>query len=111
RSSMRRSPLHPPSRRLEDHRRAEAAGRARGAHRELAAAAPQLVERLRDLPRAGGRERVTDRDRAAVHVELVEVDLAERLAAPELLLREALAREGLRVAEHLRREGLVHVDE
>src|SRR5690606_36421332 len=81
------------------------------ADRELAAAATELVERLRDLPRAGGRERMADRDRAAVHVELVEIDLAEGLAAPELLLREALALEGLRVAEDLRGEGLVHVDQ
>src|SRR5690606_16959696 len=112
RSSVRRLPSSSPlSSRLEDHRRAQPAGRARRAQRELTAAPLELPQRLRDLPRARRRERMPDRDRAAVHVELVEVDLADRLAAPELLLRELLARERLRIAEHLRRESLVHVDE
>src|SRR5215208_3781375 len=58
------------------------------------ATAAQLVRERAEQPGAGAAERVADRDRAAVHVELVVID-AE------------LAHRG----EHLRGEGLVQLDQ
>src|SRR5690606_15630092 len=111
RSSVRRLPsCSPLSSCFENHRRAQSAGCARRAERQLTAAALEFVQRLRDLTGARGREGMSERDRAAVDVELVEVDLADRLAASELLLGELLALESLGIAQDLRGEGFVHVD-
>ena len=95
--------------------RTSAAPSAPAAHTVRSACCPlrrsELAQRLEDHPRAGGGERVAERDRAAVHVELRGIDLAERLLAPELLLGERLRGERLEVREHLGGERLVHVDE
>ena len=71
----------------------------------------QLVGHRRDDARAGGAERVAERDRAAVHVEARRIDLADRLGAAEAALGERLRAEHLEHAEHLRGERLVQIDE
>src|SRR6476619_5965414 len=74
---------------LEDHGHALAAADAHGLEAELLVPALQAVEQRGGDPRAGGAERVALRDRAAVHVEPVEVD------AQVLVRRDDLGREGL----------------
>src|SRR5512141_328189 len=86
---------------LEDERRPEPARRAHREQRVLALAAVELAQRLQDHPRARRAERVAERDRPAVHVELRGIDLAERLGPAELLLGERLRGERLEVREHL----------
>ena len=97
--------------RLQHHGCAQAAGCAGGAKGQVAAATLELAEGLRDLPGAGRREGVADRDRAAGHVELVPIDFADLFGAAEVLLRPFLRLEGLRVRQDLGGESLVHVDE
>src|SRR5690348_4263120 len=71
-----------------------AAALAHGLHAVSTASALELVEQRRHQPGAGCAERVTQRDRAAVDVDLGEVE-------PGLLLPR----------EHDRRERLVDLDE
>jgi hypothetical protein len=53
---------------------------------------------------------VPEADAPAPLVDELRVDLADRLAAPELLLAVLRRGEAVQVAEHLGREGLVHLD-
>src|ERR671910_2565055 len=98
------SPFH-------DRRHPHAAG---GADRDQPAAGATLGEQLaerRDDARAGRRERMADRDRTALDVELRAVDGAEGAGEPEPLAAEFLRLPGLERAEHLRGEGLVDLVE
>ena len=70
----------------------------------------QFRER-RDDARAGRRERVADRDRAALDVQLRTVDRAERLGEAEPFAAELLRLPGLQRAEHLRGKSLVDLVE
>src|SRR5690606_23664107 len=85
-----------------------------GADRDQAASASALVEGLGergdDAP-AGRRERVARGERAAVHVQLLAVDRAQRLLQPQALLAEDRVLPGLQRAEHLRREGFMDLVE
>src|SRR3954447_23463178 len=91
---------------LQDGDDALAAGRTDADH---AAPAAALVERLGqrgDDPPAGGGERMPGGQRAAVDVELLARDLAERLVAALLLAREHRVLPGLQRRAYLRGEGL-----
>ena len=70
---LQRSCIH-----LQNDRRAEAAGGARRDERVPSAAPLQLAQHGGDHARPRRRERMADGDRAAVHVELRVVDLADR---------------------------------
>src|ERR1017187_126919 len=59
---------------LEDHRHALATANAHGLQAEGIVVEPQAVQERRGEPGTGHPERVPDRDRPAVHVELVQVD-------------------------------------
>src|SRR5690554_684789 len=62
---------------LEDHREPEAAGRAERQQAGVYVFTLHLRGQLHDHARAGCPEGVTDRDRAAVDIEGVHVDLAD----------------------------------
>src|SRR3954447_25839516 len=87
---------------------------ARRADAHDAAPAAALVQRLGeaadDAPARGG-ERVAGGEGAAVDVELVDIDLAERLVAAEALAAEHRVGPRLERAEHLRGERLVDLVE
>ena len=92
-----RSPTHrcpqnewPPDSPLEDDGEALADADADRGDRDSAAAAGEFVRGVADDAAARGAERVADRDRAAVDVDLLGVELG-----PQLQAREALRREGL----------------
>src|SRR6266496_3213944 len=79
----------PPSQRLHDERDALPAADARRADPRPRRAAAELVHEMRDDPRAARRERVPERDRAAVHVRAIAQE-PERLLDREILRREDL---------------------
>src|SRR5271166_2897988 len=79
---------------LDDHRDALPAADARGRDSILRFTAAQLVHQRDDQPRSGRAQRMPERNRAAVHVDLVAIE-------PQLLLNRKI----------LRGEGLVHLDE
>src|SRR6185503_5799128 len=83
----------------EQHRSGHAAGRADADQAATRATALHLVRDRGDDPPAGRRPRVTDRDRAAVHVHPRPIHWTGRLALPALLPRH-------HVRDHLRRERL-----
>src|SRR5262245_38643026 len=96
---------------LENRRNAHAA---RGADRDEPAAAAALLEQLReraDEPRTGGRERMPDRDAAALDVELRAIDCAECGRLAELRSTVVVRLPRLQRAEHLRGERLVNLIE
>src|SRR5262245_33067226 len=74
---------------LEDHRDALAAADAGRRAAELLAAHLEFADQRQQQARAGGAERMAERDRAAVDVALVAVEL-ELLLATEVLRRERL---------------------
>src|SRR5205085_11955717 len=57
---------------FQDHRHAVTAAATDGLQAELLVVEPQRVDQRGRDPRAGHAERVADRDRAAVHVQLVQ---------------------------------------
>ena len=68
--------------RLDDHRDALAAADAGRGDAVALAAAPQLEHQRQQQPRAGGAERMAERDRAAVDVGPVAVEAELLLARP-----------------------------
>src|SRR5260221_4069560 len=96
---------------FEDGGGAEATGRAYCEKRGALARPRELVGHRRHHARAGGAERVTERERSSVDVQALRVDLTDRLVAAEAGTGEGLTREHLEHAEDLRSESLVHVDE
>src|SRR3712207_2536991 len=82
-------PGHTRSHQLEAHRDGAAATVAEGGHAALQAALLQGVEQGHDQARAGRADRVAERDRAAVDVELVPVP-AEHLPVRQDLGGERL---------------------
>ena len=77
---------HRPSSSLDDHRDSLAAADARGGEAVARLAAPQLEHQGQQQPRAGGAQRMAERDGAAVDVGALAVE------AELLLDREVLAR-------------------
>src|SRR5262245_23806503 len=75
--------------RLEQDRDSLAAADARRGDRVASGAPPQLQERRQDEPRSRGAERMAERDRSAVDVHALAVEL-ERLFDREILSRERL---------------------
>ena len=75
--------------RFDDHRDALTAADAGGRHAVLLAAPPQLEQQRQQQARAAGAERMAERDRAAVDVDLVAIE-AQLLLAREILRRERL---------------------
>ena len=78
--------------------------------RELVVADAEFVRRGEREPRARATDGVSERDRAAVSVELRGIDLAERLRASEVLARERGARARFLAGEDLRGERFVDLD-
>src|SRR5256885_4566595 len=97
------SPLLP----LQHHRHPHPARGADGEEAVLLPAVLQLVADGGDDARAGRAEGMSEGDGAAGAVDLLRVDLADRLGAAELLLGDLLRADPLDVREHLRGEGLV----
>src|SRR3954447_18821830 len=75
---------------LDHHGEADAARRTDGEQAEVEAPPDKLEQELHGDPRAGGAERMADGDRATVYVPALEVDLAERRRAVELVVGELL---------------------
>src|SRR4051794_10636689 len=92
---------------FEDCDDALAAGGADADHAAALAVFVQLLGEAGDDTAAGRREGVGGGQRAAVDVELLTVDLAQRFVAAELLPAEVRVLPGLQRAQHLRGEGLV----
>src|SRR5690606_34641124 len=91
---------------LQDHREAHPALGADRDQPELDVAADHLVRQGGDDPGAGRAEGMADRDRAAVDVGPLPVDLPDRLG-PAQLFGPGLRAPGFDVGEHLRGERLV----
>src|SRR5690606_14152397 len=96
-------------RRLEDRGDPHPARRAHGDQPSSRAALMQELRERRNEPRSGRRERVADRDAAALDVQLATVDRAERPIPSELLSAEFLRLPGLERRERLRGERLVNL--
>src|SRR5437773_213216 len=96
---------------LEHHGHTDSPRRADGDQAVLLACALQLVANSGHDARAGGAEGVAEGDRAAGLVDLLRIDLADRLGAAEFFLRDLLRSNPLDVREHLRGERLVHLDD
>src|SRR5271165_7447675 len=79
---------------LDDHRNALPAADARGRDSIFCFAAAQLVHQRNDQPRSRCAQRMPERNRTAIHIDLVAIQT-------QLLLNR----------EILRGEGLVHLDE
>ena len=103
RSSVRRRPLEPASRR-------PAAADAKRRDGAPAAGALEHLERVQHDARAGGADGVADGDGAAVDVELAAVEPPEGAVEPEMRLAVVVALPRGEAAQHLRGEGLVHLD-
>src|SRR5581483_4891717 len=92
---------------LDHHRAAQAAADADRGHAALAFRALEDVQQVQHDARAGSADRMAERDRAAVDVELLGVEPAHGAVQPELLAAVALVLPRGEAAEHLRGEGLV----
>src|SRR4051812_41858979 len=86
---------------LQQDRRALPPADAEGGEAEVDVAAAHLVEQGEDDPRAGRADRVAERDRAAVDVEPVGVELADGLLAVQVLAGEGRRAHRLRARQHL----------
>src|SRR5260370_31757767 len=86
----------------------EASRRAHGEEAELALGPRELIGHRRYDAGSRRRERMADRNRAAVEVQDLRIHLAQGRVAAKLLSGEGLRGEGLEVGENLRREGFMH---
>src|SRR6185437_3648744 len=71
------------------------------------AGAREDIEHVHDDPGARRADRVPERDRAAVDVELRRIDRAERTGQAELVATECFILPRVKACEHLRGERLV----
>src|SRR2546423_7847655 len=97
----------PPLGGFDEHRAAEAAADADRRHAALLPGALQCFQQMQHDARARGADRVAERDGAAVDVQPVLIELAERAIEAKLLAAVLLVFPGGEAAEHLRRERLV----
>ncbi len=72
---------------LHDHRDALAAADARRGQPVLRFAAPQFVQQRNHQPRAGRSQRMAQRNRAAVHVDLVAIEAQALFRPPDTVRR------------------------
>src|SRR5256885_7798279 len=93
--------------RFDQHRAAEAAADADRRHAALLPGALQCFQQMQHDARARGTDRVAERDGAAVDVQPVLIELAERAIEAKLLAAVLLVFPGGEAAEHLCRERLV----
>src|SRR5256885_2981904 len=97
----------PPLGAFDEHRAAEAAADADRRHAALLPGALQCFQQMQHDARARGADRVAERDGAAVDVQPVLIELAERAIEAKLLAAVLLVFPGGEAAEHLCRERLV----
>src|SRR5437016_12271498 len=92
---------------LDDRRDAHAAGCADRDQRATATAGSELLRGGSDDARAGGRERMAERDARPLRIELRAIDGAQRRAPSQAITAVPLRLPGLERAKHLRGERLV----
>src|SRR6185437_3542482 len=94
---------------LDQHRAALPAADAERRHAAPAAGALEHLEHVEQHARAGCADRVPQRDRSAVHVELRAIEAAEGMVEAEMLAAVLVALPRGEAAEHLRGERFVHL--
>src|SRR3977135_2570578 len=92
---------------LHQHRSALPSADAQRGDTTLAAGALEDLEHVQHDARAGCSDRVAERDRAAIDVQLRAVELAEGAVEAEVLLAVRIAFPRGEATQHLRGEGLV----
>src|SRR5437764_643646 len=99
--------IAPPLESFDQHRAAEAAADADRCHAALASGAFQCLQQMQHDARARRTDRVAERDRAAIDVELALVELAQRAVEPELFTAVLVILPRREATEDLRGERLV----
>src|SRR5690348_7142588 len=92
---------------LDEHRAALAAANADRGDTPASAGAQERLENMHHDANAGCADRMAERDRAAIGVELLGIDRSERAAQAELVAAERVVLPCAKAREHLRCECLV----